>query len=284
MRYFFLLFLSSSLFATISEPIHSSVSAYYETISYSNSKQKIDSKVYGVGADIHHKGTEYKISYEQGDADTKQPPLQSDLHFKKLYLRYASSLNKQWRFNLNYINILNDNIAITDGGASYGMGLSYLSNKYSTYNFTQYYTDFKDFKVYQSDLRFDSIKKYSALQVKYSIIAKYLRLQDKNPNAFTHYAQSHYTTLGLKAHAHYNKYHFGAGAYFGERSFAIMNDGFKIQHHAMEFDRTYALGIGKTFSKSVLRMQYIYQRAKELPIQNSDVIIKNFRFILNYKF
>lgn len=26
-----------------------------------------------------------------------------------------------------------------------------------------------------------------------------------------------------------------------------MNDGFKVQHHAMEFDRTYNFGIGKSF-------------------------------------
>jgi hypothetical protein len=63
-----------------------------------------------------------------------------------------------------------------------------------------------------------------------------------------------------------------------------MNDGFKIQHHAMEFDRTYAIGAGKTFSKIIFRTQYIYQRAKELPIENKNVTIRNLRFILNYTF
>jgi hypothetical protein len=76
----------------------------------------------------------------------------------------------------------------------------------------------------------------------------------------------------------------GAGAYFEKRAFAIMNDGFKIQHHAMEFDRTYAVGVGKSFSNLVLRFQYIYQRATELPIKNKDVSIATSRFICNYKF
>ena len=63
-----------------------------------------------------------------------------------------------------------------------------------------------------------------------------------------------------------------------------MSEGFKVQHHAMEINRTYALSIGKTISNIVLRVQYIYQRAEELPAQNKDVEIKNIRFIANYKF
>ena len=52
----------------------------------------------------------------------------------------------------------------------------------------------------------------------------------------------------------------------------------------MEFDRTYAVSVGKTISKFVLRFQYIYQRAKELPIKNENVEVQNLRFIANYKF
>jgi len=38
-------------------------------------------------------------------------------------------------------------------------------------------------------------------------------------------------------HAYYHDYHMGVGAFFGKRVFAVMNDGFKVQHHAMEFKR-----------------------------------------------
>jgi len=62
-----------------------------------------------------------------------------------------------------------------------------------------------------------------------------------------------------------------------------MNDGFKLQHHAMEFDRTYAIGVGKSISDFILRVQYIYQRAEELPMQNNNVEIDNIRFLLNLK-
>jgi len=83
---------------------------------------------------------------------------------------------------------------------------------------------------------------------------------------------------------HHNSYHFGTGIYFEKRVCAIMKDGFKIQHHAMEFNRTYAVGIGKTLSNFVFRIQYIYQRATELPIKNKNVNILNIRFITNLKF
>ena len=63
-----------------------------------------------------------------------------------------------------------------------------------------------------------------------------------------------------------------------------MNDGFKIQHHAMEFDRTYAVGMGKKISDVMLRLQYIYQRATELPMQNEGVEVSNIRLIANYRF
>ncbi|HIP20415.1 MAG TPA: hypothetical protein EYG70_04760 [Sulfurimonas sp.] len=45
-------------------------------------------------------------------------------------------------------------------------------------------------------------------------------------------------------HSHYNTWHLGAATYFGKRVFAIMNDGFKLQHHAMEFDLELETSIG----------------------------------------
>jgi len=282
--FLFIFLLSTYLFATLSETVHSSISTYYETKSYSNSKQKLDGKVYGVGADIHYKGSEYKLTYEKGGANTMQPPLSDDLRFKKLYLRYAYKFPNHLSINLNYISIIDDNIALTDGGRSYGLGFSYKIDPHNLFNITQYYSKYDDFKVYQSDARYDIFTQLSKGKVKFTIIGKYIKINETAFNAFTKNAKDHYSTLGLKIHTHYNTYHLGAGAYFGKRSFAIMNDGFKIQHHAMEFDRTYAIGLGKTFSKIIFRTQYIYQRAKELPIQNENVTIRNLRFILNYTF
>ncbi len=151
-------------------------------------------------------------------------------------------------------------------------------------NFTQYYTDYDDFNVYQSDLTINYKMKIDDIKVKLTSITKYIKLDEENVNSFTKNAEDDYLTSGLKLHLHYEGYHFGSAVYFGKRVFAIMDDGFKIQHHAMEFDRTYAVGIGKNISDFVLRLQYIYSRATELPAENENVEVSNVRLLLNYKF
>ena len=273
----------SSLFAEFQNVIHSSVSTYYETKDYTGSKQKTSAHTYGVGADIHYKNAEYKFAYEDGKAITRKPPLSVDLETEKLFLRYAYTFDRL-TMNLNYINILNDNLAITSHGKSYGFGLEYRLLKKFKANFTQYYTDYKDFNVHQSDLKLDYKMKINDVGVKLSSTTKYIKIDDENFNNSTKNAKDDYLTSGVKLGLNYQSYHFGAGAYFGKRTFAIMNEGFKIQHHAMEFDRTYAIGMGKKFSNFVIRAQYIYQRATELAIQNENVEVDIFRIIANYKF
>jgi len=266
------------------QTIHSSVVTYVESKSFENSVQKEDGIVYGIGADIHLDNSAYKLAYEYGDTNTKQPPLKEDLRTDKLFLKYSYDLQNDFEFNANYINILNDNIAITDGGQTYGAGVSYHLKKNFNTNFTQFYTNYDDFSVYQSDLTINYKMKIDNIKVKLTSITKYINIDEKNLNSFTKNADDTYLTSGLKLHLHYEGYHFGSAVYFGKRVFAIMDDGFKIQHHAMEFDRTYALGIGKNISDFVLRLQYIYSRATELPAENENVEVSNIRFLLNYKF
>lgn len=278
-----LLLLSSIIIAQ--EPIHSSISSYYENKTFSNSVQKTDGYVIGVGADIHHGSSEYKFTYEHIYTNTIQPPMSDDLKVDKIFFRYAYSFLDDFELNLNYINILSDNIALTDGGKIYAVGIGYKFSKKLSANFTQYYSDYKDFNVYQSDLKLDFKMKIKKVKVKFSSYSKYINIDDKNQNGFTKNAQKDYITTGLKFHMHYNTYHFGGGAYFGKRAFGVMNDGFKIQHHALEFDRTYAIGAGKNISDFVLRLQYINQRAIEMPVANNKKItISVLRAILNYKF
>ena len=285
MRIIFLVLVSIGLLnATQTEVVHSSASLYLESKDFTSSVQKYDGYVAGVGADIHYKDSAFKASYEYGFTYTKQPPLKENLKVDKIFTKYMYKLNKEFAFNLNYINILHDNIAITDGGVAYGVGLSYKRlDKYFS-NFTQYYTVYDDFNVAQSDLKLEYKFKVDSVGFRVSSITKYIFIDEKKANKFTKNAKSNYLTTGLKLHMHYATWHAGVGAYFGKRAFAIMNDGFKIQHHAMEFDRTYAVGVGKDIDSFVVRAQYIYQRAKELPKQNENVKVSNIRLITNYKF
>ena len=282
MKYILLLTFTSYLLAQ--NAIHSSVSTYYENKTFKNSVQKDDGVVYGFGADIHNNDSEYKFAYEYGDTNTKQPPLQDDLKTQKLFLKYGYRLNDNIKLHINYIRILEDNIAITDRGDSYAGGITYSVDKKLSFDFTQFYTTYTDFTVHQSDFNVDYKFNLNDIKIKLSSISKYIDIDEKNINGFTKNAKNDYFTTALSFHSHYNSYHFGAAAYIGKRAFAIMNDGFKIQHHAMEFDRTYALGVGKTISDFIIRTKYIYQRATELPAQNKNVKVKNFRIIVNYKF
>lgn len=284
-KYILLVVFSLSLLeATQTEVVHSSVSIYGENKEFTNSVQKYDGQIYGVGADVHYGASAYKVTYEMGETRTKQPPLKENLHTQKIFAKYAYEFTKSFALNVNYINILQDNIAITDGGQSFALGLTYKASKEIALNFTQYYTMYDDFNVAQSDLKLNYKSNINGIGFKVSSITKYISIDEKNNNIFTKNAEKSYLTTGLKLHVHYKTWHTGFGAYYGKRAFAIMNDGFKIQHHAMEFDRTYAVGIGKDISAFVLRCQYIYQRAEELPAKNENVEVSNIRLIANYKF
>lgn len=286
LKYITLLTLTTYLLAT--ETIHSSISTYAESKNYTGSKQKEDGSVYGIGADLHYGNAEYKLTYEKGGANTIQPPMTKDLENQKIFFRYSYKFDRRFEINLNYASVLKDNIAPTDGGVIGGGGFTYNANKKLTFNLTGYFTDYDDFDVIQTDLRIDYKTRFDKVKVKFTSITKHINVTlDDESTVSPNYAQNadeNYITTAIKAHAHYNSYHLGGAVYFGKRVFAVMNDGFKVQHHAMEFDRTYAIGAGKTFGPLVLRVQYIYQRATELPMSNEGVEVSIGRLIANYKF
>jgi len=281
MKFLLLLTVATYLFA---QTIHSSVSSYYETKNFTNSKQKNDAIVYGVGADIHSANSAYKIAYEQGDTDTKKSPkLTEDLETAKLFLQYSYKVDDKLSLNINYINILEDNIAITQGGQTYGLGIGYKFNIISLH-INNFYTQYDDFNVNQIDTDIEYKTALDTIQIKFNLLTKYIQIDDTHINSFTQNADENYFTTGAKFHLHYQGYHFGSAIYLGKRAFSVMNDGFKIQHHAMEFHETYAIGLGKNISNFVIRLQYTYATATELPINNKNVKISNTKFLLNYKF
>jgi len=127
-------------------------------------------------------------------------------------------------------------------------------------------------------------KAFGEIKTFTTVVGKYIRLQNKESNPFSANAQDDYFTPGLKIHAHYNEYHMGAGVFFGKRAFAVMNDGFKIQDHAMEFNETYMLGVGKHFADLDVSLKYVYQVATEIPINHDNVKAKNLILQVAYRF
>ena len=91
MKYILMLIISTYLFA---EAINSNISTYCENKTFTSSLQKQDAAVYGIGADIHYKNSRYKVAYEYGYINTKQPPLTENLNTEKLFLKYEYNFNK----------------------------------------------------------------------------------------------------------------------------------------------------------------------------------------------
>ena len=264
--------------------VNTDVETYYEHLEFKNSIQKNSADIFGIGGTLKLDNSTFKLFYEKAKTDTKKPPLKDDLKVEKLYAKYNYKINDKWSVNLNYLNVVDDNIAPTAHGQAYGIGATFNITKPLSVNFTQFYTNYDKFNVYQSDLNFNYIFKQDNFKIKLTTLTKLIHLDNKDSNSFSKNAKESYLTQGIKLHSHYKSYHFGLGAYFGKRAFAVMQDGFKVQHHAMEFDRTYAIGFGKTFSNFILRTQYAYHRATELPMKNEHVTIKNLKVIATYKF
>jgi len=247
----------------------------YQSLDFEKSKKKDKGKRYGFGLNIKEKLYNYQLLVEKTDTRTFKPPLNKDLEVDKYYIKVNKNLDKTSQLHFSY-SFLQDNIMKeTDGGKTYGIGYSY-----KMVTFTQYFTDYKHFDVFQSDIKYISKQK----NYNFIMIGKYIKLKDKDSNKFSKNAKNDYFTLGLKLHTNYKKYHFGAGTFLGKRVFAVMKDGFKVQHHAMEFDKTLMCGVGKSYKWGSAKLRYIYQNATELPINNKNVKVKNISLELTKKF
>ena len=267
------------LLFTLSYAESSTVTFSYENLNFDNSKKKDKGKRYGMVLSHKTDASLYQIAYERTNTDTFQPPLPEDLHVNKYYLKYTHMLENKQALHVSYATIDDNLMKETDGGHIYGLGY-----KYAAFGLTQYMSDYVHFNVYQTDLKYTFKKAFADLKTSTEFLGKYIHLQDRKSNPFSANAKENYFTPGVKFHAHYHDYHIGAGAFFGKRIFAVMQDGFRVQHHAMEFNETYMLGFGKHFGAADLTLRYIYQEATEIPIHNDNVKVQNIGLVLRYRF
>jgi len=247
----------------------------YETLEFSNSKKKEDGKRYGVEIDHEDRVQHVQLYYEETKTNTTEI-LPKDLDVKKYTLKYQYKVAPKERLTLLYATIDDNIMRETDGGNIYGLGYSKRG-----LGVMQYFSDYPNFDVYQSDVKY-SFKREG---IKTTLIGKYMHLKDKNSNNFSKKAKSDYFTGGVKFHTHYNGFHLGAGAYLGKRIFAVMKDGFKVQHHAMEFKESYMVGVGHSLGEDMaLHLRYGYHNAKEVPMNNDNVKVENISLDLLYTF
>jgi len=247
----------------------------YETLNFDNSKKKENGQRYGVEIDHEDKQHHIQLYYEKTKTNTTKL-VPKDLDVNKYTLKYEYKLAPKERLSFLYAKIDDNIMKETDGGDIFALGYSK-----NSLGFTQYFSDYPHFDVYQSDLKY-AFKKSG---IKTTLIGKYIHLKDKNSNNFSKKSKSDYFTGGVKIHTHYNGFHLGAGAYLGKRMFAVMKEGFKVQHHAMEFKESYMLGVGHASGENITtHLRYGYHKAKEVPMNNDNVEVQNISLDMVYKF
>lgn len=262
----------------------------YDNFTFDNSKQKYEGQRFSAYGAYTTNSNKLEGMYERAVTQTYQPPLDDNLKVNKYYLLYTHKLNKNNALLFEYIYV-DDNIMI--GGVNkYGKLLPKLDNtniyaigyRYKELQLIEYFSDYKNFDVYQSDLKYKIKHKFEGFNANMVLIGKYIHIADKENEIALNNALSNYYTAGAKVHAAFGSYHFGAAALFGKRLFGIMFDGFRVQHHPMEIDRTYMAGAGKHFENFEIHAKYVYQRAKEVPLNNENVIIQNIILNATYHF
>ena len=246
---------------------------------FSHSKQKKEGMQYFLRISHIQNKNSYQLAWENSDIATFKPPLPTNLHVDKYFLAYSRKIAPSQTLQLHYA-IINDNLAKeTDNGKLYGLGYSY-----QNFMIKQYFTNYHHFNVYQTDLVYKGKKSLTPGSLHYIWIAKYIHIRQKSPNPFTRYAQNNYFTPGFKLHFQHNKRYIETGIFFSKRLFAVMNNGFSIQHHAMEFHRHYMFALGAQVRNWHLKAGYTYLKADEIPLQNKDVTLQSVMLSISYRF
>lgn len=279
MKKFLLILSSTALFASASTELFTS----YTKKDFENSKQKYEGYDFKLGAKTKLESSNLTFLYNKASNETYQPPLSDDLYVKKYSFKYERALNQNLGFFTSYIKI-DDNLAPTDNGNIYSLGLNYKLNKSLDIKPSIYYSDYDKFSVKQANL--EVVKKFKVNDIKSKIVAgvSYIDLEDKDSSGYTKNAKDSYTTPFIGITSNYKGYLLGAKKYFSKRAFSVMNEGLGVQHHSMEFNETYEVMLGKKFKNFDIVAKYNFQEATELPINNKDVEVESTTFMVKYRF
>lgn len=251
---------------------------------YNNSKTKLDGTTLNLNGSHKFEKGKLSLGYLKDDVDREHPVTKADidLHVKKYNMKYQHTMTPKLDLKASYIKII-DNRAPTDQGKVYGLGAAYKLQKGLGAKFDIYRSDYESFNVNQYDLTLFKGFKIGETKAKVSLSGKSIQIDGDKYGGYT-FADKDYFTTAVKVGVNYHGYVAGAGAFFGKRVFTVLDDGAKVQHHAMEQDKTYMLSVGKKFKNFDVVAKYSFQNGNELPEQRNDVDTKVTSLMLKYKF
>ena len=272
-------FLTSCLLA------NSEISTNYTYKDYDNSKTKTNGKTIDYRFLHNFESSQIVINYE--DSLTKREneitkARLTSLEVEKLSMKYLYHISDELCFKSSFINI-EDNLAPTDDGKIYGLGLIKNMNSSTGIKIDTYLSDYEDFNVNQYDLTFVKKFKLDNINLEAQLGSKYININGQNYGNYV-LKDNYFLSYFLNLNANYNGFIFGLGFMNGDRLFAIQEDGLKVEHHALEQNKTYMVSLGKKFKNIDLISRYIYSNSNELPENRNDVKSQFVSLGLNYKF
>ncbi|MDY0053011.1 MAG: hypothetical protein RBR65_10765 [Aliarcobacter sp.] len=264
---------------------NSEISTNYTYKDYENSKTKTQGKTLDYRFLHNFENSQIKVNYE--DSLTKREneitkAKLTSLEVEKLSMKYLYNISDDLSFKTSFINI-EDNLAVTDNGKIYGLGLSKSIQNSNEIKVDTYLSDYDDFNVNQYDLTFVKKFKFNDINFMGQTGVKYI---DINGSEYGNYTlkDNYYTSYFLNLNANYNGFIFGLGFMNGDRLFAVQEDGLKVEHHALEQSKTYMVSLGKKFKDIDIISRYIYSNSNELPENRNDVKSQFVSLGLKYKF
>jgi hypothetical protein len=263
----------------------SKISYEYGIKDYKNSASKIDGKVENLILSHKIYNHQFFLAYQGDNVDRTLNPITStnrDLEVDKYSAKYIYTLNDKIDLKASYVKII-DNQAPTDQGKIYGFGGSYNITKGLNSAFTIYKSDYKTFDVNQYDLSISKGFKLDKIKLKITTIAKKISIDGDKYGAYT-FKDKDYFTTGLKLSTNYEGFIAGIATFLGKREFTVLDDGMKVQHHAIEQDKTYMLSLGKKFKDFDIIAKYSFQKGKELPENRDNVDTKIVSISFAYRF
>ena len=264
---------------------NSEISTYYTYKDYDNSKTKTEGKTLDYRFLHNFQNSELTINYE--DSLTKRENeltkiKMTSLEIEKLSMKYLYHISNDLSIKTSFINI-EDNLAPTDNGKVYGFGFNKNIDSSNQIKLDTYLSDYEDFNVNQYDFTFIKKFRFENINFQAQTGIKYI---DINGEKYQNYIleDNYYMSYFLNLNANYNGFILGLGVINGDRLFSVQEDGLKVEHHALEQNKTYLVSLGKKFQNIDVITKYIYSNSKELPENREDVSSEFFTLGLNYKF